>query len=314
MEAQHPSLRIALKNILFATDFSLAANVAAPFAVHMAKRYGAKVYGVYVNQGENYGRFLPAAWVPDPMERQTGEQTQRLHEQLEGVEHEVVICYGNVWEMISRLIKEKDIDLVVAGTHGRTGLGKVLLGSVAEQILRQAPCPVLTVGPLITVRLDHTAGMREILYATDLTVDIPPALVLAVSLAHENRSRLTLLHVMEGQGKGKPGNLSELAKERLNKLRKLVPPESEPWCPPEYVVECMVGEGIPAEQILRTAETRKVDLIVLEAQPAKALTTRLDIGTVHKVVSRANCPVLTVVAERNEPQSHPQPVACYALV
>lgn len=248
------------------------------------------------------------------MERETREQTQRLQEQLKGVAHEVVICYGNIWEMISRLIKEKEIDLVVAGTHGRTGLGKVLLGSVAEQILRQAPCPVLTVGPLTTVRLDPTAGMRQILYATDLTVDIPPALVLAVSLAQENRSHLTLLHVMKEQVKGESGDLSELAKERLNKLRRLVPPEGEPWCPPEYVVECMVGEGIPAEQILRTAETRHADLIVLEAQPAKTLTTRLDIGTVHKVVSRANCPVLTVVAERNESESCPQPVACYALV
>src|ERR1700674_6046926 len=79
-------------------------------------------------------------------ERQTKEHAQRLNEQLKGVEHQVVIGEGNIWEVISKLVKQKEIDLIVLGTRGRTGLGKALLGSVAEQILRQAPCPVLTVG------------------------------------------------------------------------------------------------------------------------------------------------------------------------
>ena len=80
-------------------------------------------------------------------EKETKEDAARLNEQLQGIEHEVVIGEGNIWEVVSKLINEKEIDLVVLGTRGRTGLGKAILGSVAEQILRQAPCPVLTVGP-----------------------------------------------------------------------------------------------------------------------------------------------------------------------
>jgi nucleotide-binding universal stress UspA family protein len=80
-------------------------------------------------------------------EKETNEDTRCLNEQLQGVEHEVVIGEGNLWEVLSNVIQQKEIDLVVVGTRGRTGFGKTLLGSVAEQILRQSPCPVLTVGP-----------------------------------------------------------------------------------------------------------------------------------------------------------------------
>jgi nucleotide-binding universal stress UspA family protein len=292
MKAVQARTRIALKNILFATDFSPAADAAAPFAIQVAQSYGAKMYGVHVNPFDNYTAAAPDAWaaMAEAAERQTKEHAQRLNEQLKGVEHEVVIGEGNIWEVISNLIKQKEIDLIVLGTRGRTGLGKALLGSVAEQILRQAPCPVLTVGPHVTLQPEKAVKMHEILYATDLAVDFPAAAPYAISLAQENQAHLALLYVIENQKTGELVHSAELTDSKLYKLRQLVPQEAELWCEPRYLVE----QGIPAVKILEAADRQRADLIVLGAQPAKWLATHLNAGTVHKVVSEAKCPVLTV--------------------
>jgi nucleotide-binding universal stress UspA family protein len=292
MKAVQAKTRITLKNILFATDFSVASAAAASIAIQIARRYGAKMYGVHVNRFDDYTAAAPNAWaaMAEAAEKETKEDAGRLNEQLKGIEHEVVIGEGNTWEVISNLTKQKEIDLIVLGTRGRTGLGKALLGSVAEQILRQAPCPVLTVGPLVTMQPEKAVKMREILYATDLAADFPAAAPYAISLAQENQAHLGLLYVIENQKTGELVHPAELADSKLRKLRQLVPQEAELWCEPRYLVE----QGIPAEKILEAADRQRADLIVLGAQPARWLTTHLNAGTVHKVVSEAKCPVLTV--------------------
>jgi nucleotide-binding universal stress UspA family protein len=292
MKAVQARTRIALKNILFATDFSPAADAAAPFAIQIARSYGAKMYGVHVNPFNNYTAAAPDAWaaMAEAAERQTKEHAQRLNEQLKGVEHEVVIGEGNILEVISDLIEQKEIDLVVLGTRGRTGFGKTLLGSVAEQILRQSPCPVLTVGPHVNLWSDEYAKMREILYATDLAADFPIAAPYAVSLAQENQAHLVLLHVIEDPKEGDLVNSPEVVDFKERKLQQLVTEQAGLWCDPTYIVE----QGPAAEKILDVAKRRHTDLIVLGARPARGLATHLNIGTVHKVVSQATCPVLTV--------------------
>ena len=292
MKAVQAKARITLKNILFATDFSPAANAAAPFATQIARSYGAKVFGVHVNQFNDYTAVVPEAWagMAEAAEEETMEDIQRLNEQLKSVEHEVIIAQGSVSEAISNVIEQKEIDLVVVGTRGRTGLGKALLGSVAEQILRQAACPVLTVGPHVTMELPRGEEMRGILYATDLSAEYATAAPYAVSLAQENQAQLTLLHVIENLGAGELVAPSELVDAKMRKLRQLVPQEAELWCQPG----CLVEQGEPAEKILTLARRLHANLIVLGARPAKGFATHLDTGTVHKVVSLANCPVLTV--------------------
>lgn len=292
MKAVQARTRITLKNILFATDFSTASNAAAPIAIEIARRYGAKVYGVHVNRFDDYTAAAPNAWaaMAEAAEKETKEDAGRLNEQLQGIEHEVVIGEGSIWEVISNLIEQKEIDLIVLGTRGRTGLGKVILGSAAEQILRQSPCPVLTVGPHVNLWSDQYAKMREILYATDLAADNPIAAPYAISLAQENQAHLVLLHVIEDQ---KAGDLLENPKAvdiKERKLQQLVTEQAGLWCEPTYIVE----QGAVAEKILDVAKRRHTDLIVMGARPAKGLVTHLNIGTVHEVVSQATCPVLTV--------------------
>src|SRR5712691_6315227 len=194
MQAVQARTRITLKNILFATDFSQAADAAAPIAIQIARRYGAKIYGVHVNASDHYTAAAPEAWaaMAEAAERETKEDAGRLNEQLQGVEHEVVVGEGKIWEVMSDLIEKKEIDLVVLGTRGRTGLGKALLGSVAEQILRQSPCPVMTVGPHVTLQPEKAVKMHQILYATDLVAEFPAAAPYAISLAQENQAHLAL--------------------------------------------------------------------------------------------------------------------------
>jgi len=292
MKAVQGRTRITLKNILFATDFSQAADAATPIAIEIAQRYGAKVYGVHVNRFDDYTAAAPNAWaaMAEAAERENKEDTGRLNEQLQGIDHEVVVGEGKTCEVISDLIEQKEIDLVVLGTRGRTGLGKALLGSVAEQILRQSPCPVLTVGPHVNLWFDEYAKMREILYATDLVGDFPIAAPLAISLAQENKAHLVLLHVIEDPKVGDLVKSSQVKESKERKLQQLVTQQAGLWCDPTYIVE----QGPAAEKILDVAKRRHADLIVLGARPAKGLATHLNIGTVHKVVSQATCPVLTV--------------------
>ena len=292
MQAVQARTRITVKNILFATDFSTASDAAALIAMQIAKRYGAKVYGVHVNRFDDYTAAAPNAWaaMAEAAEKQTKEQARRLNEQLQSVEHEVVIGEGNTWEVTSKLIKQEEIDLVVVGTRGRTGLGKALLGSVAEQILRQSPCPVLTVGPHVNLWSDEYAKMREILYATDLVAELPMAAPYAISLAQENQAHLVLLHVIEDPKAGDLVDSPEVVDVKQRKLQQLVTEQAGLWCEPTFVVE----QGPAAEKILDVAKRRHTDLIVLGARPATGLATHLNIGTVHKVVSQATCPVLTI--------------------
>jgi nucleotide-binding universal stress UspA family protein len=292
MKAIQARTRITLKNILFATDFSQAADAAAPIAIEIAQRYGAKVYGVHVNRFDDYTAAAPNAWaaMAEAAERENKEDAGRLNQQLQGIDHEVVVGEGKTWEVISDLIEQKEIDMVVVGTRGRTGLGKALLGSVAEQILRQAPCPVLTVGPHVNLWSDEYAKMREILYATDLEGDFPIAAPHAISLAQENQAHLVLLHVIENPKVGDLVNSSQVKDFKERKLKHLVTQQAGLWCDPTYIVE----QGPAAEKILDVAKRRHTDLIVLGARPAKGLATHLNAGTVHKVVSQATCPVFTV--------------------
>jgi nucleotide-binding universal stress UspA family protein len=119
-------------------------------------------------------------------------------ESPDGLDREFILCYGGVWEELQAIIFQKQVDLVVVGTHGRRGIENVPLGSVAERIFRDATCPVLTVGPYSyrESRVDLTGEIRTYLFATDFGEASLRALPRAVSLANQTKARLILLHVL----------------------------------------------------------------------------------------------------------------------
>ena len=290
MKAIDALTRIRLRNILFATDFSHAAGAAIPYATTLTKHYGAKLYVLHARPQADWMLASPIVWqgVEEAARIDTEQQKQEILLQFPEIRPEVFIKSGNLWPNLAATIEANDIDLIVIGTRGRLGVAKFLLGSVAEEILRKAPCPVLTVGPYSTERPKTGAEITNILLATDLNRQSMAA-PYAISLAQEYQARLTLLHVLE------PGVVGDLPRS-AELLRNLVPSEAELWCVPEYVVE----SGDVSEKILTVAAQRQVDLIVMGAHQARGMPgapTHLPIATVHKVVSHAPCPVLTVCAE-----------------
>jgi nucleotide-binding universal stress UspA family protein len=207
--------RVSLKNVLFATDFSATAQAALPYALAISRHYGSILHAVHVIPDFDI-LVHPQAW--DPLTFETAYEAEKcvrlepmrdLEPDLEEVAHRTHIRHGKVWDGVSDIISAQNIDLLVLGTHGRGGIEKLMMGSVAEALLRQAPCPVLTVGPKASGRVkeefDAAAHdirvvdfeLRQILLAVDFDPESLRAAPFAVLLAKEFQAGLGLLYVIE---------------------------------------------------------------------------------------------------------------------
>ncbi len=287
--------QVRFRNILFATDFSPAAAHAIPHVKRITAHYDADLVTLYVRPPVVNPMTPPGTWATG-IEVAKDEDDRHREEVLHtfaGIRTQVLIEEGGIQACLAAAIKNYNTDLVVIGTRGRNGLGKLLLGSVAEEIFRTISCPVLTVGPHSDPTREPSGELRQILYATDLSPEARGGVGYALSLAEEFQSRLILLHVIPGQEPGdlvSPANVKPALEELL---RELVPADVEARYKPEFFVEC----GDPAEKILEFAHQRETDLVVLGVRPEKGpdgAATHLPNAIAHKVVSHAECPVLTV--------------------
>lgn len=276
--------RVAFRKILFATDLSTAAEKALPYALEIARRYGAMLYVVHAIAPAGYPYAPVAAW-PKLEEEETRFREQakeRLERILQETPHETDFLYGHVLPVLRELIDSRNIDLLVIGTHGRTGVDKVVLGSAAEQIFRDATCPVLTVGPRATTKAHSAAELGRVMYATDLSPQSLVAAPYAISLSREHRAQLILLNCMERGGE---------PRDMLRTLRELVPFGTDLRNEPI----CVVEQGPHGEKIPQACEAHGADLLVLGATVQKqALHFRR--SALYKIVTQATCPVLTVRA------------------
>jgi nucleotide-binding universal stress UspA family protein len=299
---------IAVKNVLFATDFSETAEAALPYAMAICRRFGSTLHSVHVlsetstlfmTGGVDY---VSASTIYEDAYTDAKERLDQMALRLDGILHRNHVRHGLLWKNLAAVIAENKIDLIVVGTHGRTGLGKLVLGSVAENILRHAPCPVLTIGPKVFGRAKLPAfprggrdlvplelDLRQIVFATNLSTKSAPSAQAAVSIAEEFHARLSLLHVMEDytQLGRRPGPIED----GMRRLRALLPLNSNLKSTPETVLEF----GLPSDRILQVAVEREADLIVLGARTATEVgTTHLPWTTAHHVIANAHCPVLTI--------------------
>jgi nucleotide-binding universal stress UspA family protein len=141
-----------IKKILFATDFSEGSKNALPYAVDLAGRYGAKLYFVHViyDVAATTGWYVPHTSFDEiylDMEKSAkAELAKTFIEEMRGVvDIEHIVIKGIPYEEIAKFSETNKVDLIVLATHGRTGLDRLLFGSTAEQVVRYAPCPVLSV-------------------------------------------------------------------------------------------------------------------------------------------------------------------------
>jgi len=287
---------IELKNILFATDFSPAAVAAFPYAVALAEEFGAKLFAVHAKTPENYALPATEVWpiANAQLERDTADLKRTLREVHPALESEVLIVEGGVTNVVEVIAKEKNADLIILGTSGRRGIGKFILGSVAEEVLRRATCPVLTVGPHVELSAPREKKFRKILYATDFSEATPLAVAYAIGLAHEHAAHLTLMHVVDHLKAGELVTPHELEMAAMNRLNLYVEHEPGLAFPPKV----MVVHGAPADKILEVAKREGAELIVLGVRKNSDTlrATHLPAAVAHKVISEAACPVLTVRA------------------
>jgi nucleotide-binding universal stress UspA family protein len=300
---------ISLKNVLFATDFSSTSEAALPYAAAICRRFGSTLHTAHVinetslllmTGGVDY---VSMGTIYEDAHTEAKEKIEQIAGCLEGIQHRSYVRHGQVWKNLAGIIDENEIDLIVVGTHGRTGLGKLLLGSVAEDILRHAPCPVLTIGPRIEGRAKLPAlpikgrdvappelEISQILYATNFVRNSLAVAPLAIGLAEEFQARLALIHVIENytQLGSQPGPIED----GIRRLQDLVPKTAALQYTPETILEF----GEPAKCILKAAEQRDTDLLVLGPRSAEDVVgaSHLPWSTTHQVIANAKCPVLTV--------------------
>src|SRR5271168_5338070 len=294
MPATQMNRRVTFRNILFATDFSSAANSAMPHAASLARSSGSKLFSIHVKEPINYA-VPPEMWAG--AQRACEIQLQQLRDTMNhdfpDLKPEVLEGDGGVWAALASAVEKYKIDLIVVGTRGRTGIGKAFLGSQAEEILRCAPCPVLTVGPQALFDEENRGKLASVLCATNFGPASLAAANIAVSLAEENQCRLTLLHVIENRSANELSNTEEFGESGERHLRELVPEDARVWCAPHFRVE----KGVPADKILEVAHGINASLIVLGVHRAEGVpgaATHFPIATVHHIVAHAACPVLTI--------------------
>jgi nucleotide-binding universal stress UspA family protein len=270
-----------IKHVLAAIDFSEWTSPVLRSAAHLADQYSASLSALYSEP------FLPPPYFTEgelgSISAFLEAQRRAAGQHLEGVVREVLggrqvrtLLEDQLpVEGILHAARSQQAGLIALGTHGRSGLNRLLLGSVAEKVLRQSPVPVLTVRP-------HTAPpFRRLLCPVNHTPVALEALGYAADLASRSGAELVLLHVDEGAGPAPDPD----------SLCALVPRDLRPRCSPRAALR----RGEAAEQILRAAAEEHSDLIVLGAQHRPLLETTILGTTSVRVMRHAPAAVLAVV-------------------
>ena len=211
---------------------------------------------------------------------------------------EVVAREGNAAKEIVLLARQLPADLLVLGTHGRSGFERLFLGSVTEKVLRTAEAPVMTIPPPVTQ--PGGALYKTILCPLDFSDASIRALEYALSLAQEADARLILLHVIEtllaegGSSEMDRVSVAEfyrsLEEQAAAQLASVVPEQARVWSKPEQ----RVTRGRAYREILKIAQDEGAELIVMGVQGKGALTRLFFGSTTHHVIREAGCPVLTI--------------------
>lgn len=286
---------VRLENILVATDFSPASERALDYAVSLARRYESQIVVVHVIAADANAMMTPEIVLrtEDLVVRDAQERMGQIliSGRMRDVRHKTLIEHGLLWPNLEGLIATHHIDLVIVGTEGMGGWQKLLLGSGAEQIFRNAKCPVMTVGPVARGGTPREIEFKNILFATDFGLGVEREAAYAFSLAQEHQANLTMLHVVQRAEDYTEEGLALKRDAIVHELGELVPAGSELWCRPE--LRMRLGE--PVEEILEAARAMKADLIVMGAKRAKGAGTGHAPRTIaYRVVRGAPCPVLTV--------------------
>lgn len=283
------SALVRIKDILVATDFSEQATEAARAAAGLAKLLDARLHVLYAVPLQVY------AADSTPMLQRVEVESGRtaLHDyaakipELRTIKHEEMVLSAPPQDAISMVVEEKNIGLVVVGSHGRIGLKKVVLGSVAESAVRRLHCPVLVVGPQCG---QHRGALKSVLFAADLQYSSLRPAQYAVSIARETAASLTIAHVFPASDSR---STDPAYRERItHQLRQLVPQDLHE----QKRVHVKTATGAPGDELVAMAAHAKAGLIVMGVHDHGMVADHSPWATISQVIHNAQCPVLAVQA------------------
>ena len=296
----------ALKNILFATDLAEDSQAAIPYIRAIAGEFGSTIHVLHVLSPEPMLE-IPLD-IPPELDADRRIALSKLKKLIVtkpfgDAKSTITVERGRMSDVLTRVVEGQAIDLIVVGTHGRRGLSKVLMGSVAEQIVRASPCPVLTVGPHCLEAQAYAVKLETIVFATDFSASAHHAVEYALSFAKAKHARLIFVHAVPRTVQVIPSG-DELAGESMriydeieagelvrsrDEMARLIRSETMRGWQAEAIIE----SGTPAEVILAAALKKRADLIVMGAHHS-ATASHIPWATASTVACSAPCPVLTV--------------------
>jgi nucleotide-binding universal stress UspA family protein len=307
---------LILQRILCPVDLSESSRQALHYAKALSAWYDARLTVLHVcvdlpvfEMASPFGHTAASAVVLE--ESQLAERREAVRQfvtpEIGDDNVDIVINEGtDAKAEIVKLATSTEASLIVMGTHGRSGIDHVLLGSVTEKVLHKAPCPILVVPPHApSVDGGVSPVFKRILCAVDFSAGSLRAVNVALELAQEADARLTLLHAIEF-----PAALREVVfstdvdvdrlhaaaeAEFLRRLRALVPAQARTYC----TVASRVNEGKPAREIERVAASERADLIVMGVHGRGPVDLMVFGSNTNSVIRNAACPVLIVPTPRH---------------
>jgi len=283
---------IALKKVLVAIDFSEQTPRIMEAALAIARSFRSELILVHGATPQIYGTGAepsPIETLEVALDVAKAMMTALVTDctELKAIKHREIITYCPPVDLVEQIVKDEKVNLVIAGSHGASGVERLALGSVAQSILQRVPCPTLIVGP-------HSSAVqhpfRSILLATDLERTGLRAAQYASGLAERFYGKLMLLHVVEPKAMH-DGHRPEFSEEEmLRSLRRLVPPDLSIYTSGEVYIEY----GKANETITHVANSVCPSLIVMGVCEHSILADHAPWSTLAHVIREAHCPVLVV--------------------
>ncbi len=283
---------VALKKIVFGTDFSPVAECAATYAKGLALSFSASVDVACMSS------IRMSTWMmPSPRLHTLDDRLAVRSEKLEtlaktfaakGLRTKTDLpVVRPSWSGLLKAAETEKADLIVVATRSKAQLKRVFVGSTVEELIRQAPQPVLTVGPRVPAAADGPLEFRRIVYATDFSPQAEKAAQAALLFAEHGTASLHVCHVIDCRA-----NVEERATEEMCGRTW-----SGCWLVRRWArttASWTLRMGAPAESILALAERVKADLIVMGPRKHSFCLTHVKRGVMLEVLAQATCPVLTV--------------------
>jgi nucleotide-binding universal stress UspA family protein len=287
--------------ILVATNLSDLDRL-MPFALQQAKETGARLILLHVLPASATipmeGGAMPYYDPSGALEFAAKSLQPRCSLASEqNIRCDVLVREGNPAREIAAASLQFHVDRVLLGTRSRSKLGKLFLGSIAEQVLRAVPFPVMTVGPDARPQLESDRPQRVVIHATSLRESSGNSAALACHIAATQGAMLLLLHVLPPleepplAGHGRSGQPASLDSAALHELHILAAQAGSGCC---TAVESHVVHGNPAIEILAEASERGASLIVMGGSDRTAFEKLTRDRTIYRVLAHARCPVLTL--------------------